>query len=55
MNTFHYATVIDNNDSEQAGRVQIKIEYLHADCEDSMLPWAKQFSLSTGGSADFGS
>jgi len=52
---FHYATVVENVDPDKLGRVQIKIKYLHDACDDALLPWAKQFSLTTGGSATYGS
>src|SRR5271157_4708952 len=51
----YYATVIDNvyknmeGIPSQNGRVQIKIEELHADTQTNYLPWARPWTLSTGG------
>jgi hypothetical protein len=55
MSKYHYAEVIDNNDILlQAGRVQIKIPYLHNEVSNDLLPWAKQMSAFTGGSDSHG-
>jgi hypothetical protein len=48
------AKVINNNDTKKKGRIQIKIEHLHYGIKDSELPWAKQYSLATGGSGTHG-
>lgn len=48
------AEVIDNNDPLQAGRIKIKIPTLHAKVDEENLPWAKQFSLFSGGSNTYG-
>jgi hypothetical protein len=50
MNGLYPAKVINNNDTSKKGRIQIKIEHLHWGISNSDLPWAKQCSLSTGGS-----
>lgn len=49
INKLYYASVIDNNHTPQDGRVQIKIIEHHENTETSLLPWARPFSLSTGG------
>lgn len=55
MPNFYPAKVIDNNDLEKRGRVQIRIEHLHGEITDNtLLPWAKQASLSTGGASTYG-
>lgn len=48
------AKVINNNDTKKKGRIQIKIEHLHYNIKNSELPWAKQYSLATGGSGTYG-
>jgi hypothetical protein len=55
MKGYYPAQVIDNNDLSKKGRVKIKIEHLHWGFNDDMLPWAKQSSLATGGSDEYGS
>ena len=55
MKGYYPAKVINNVDIKQQGRVQIKIEHLHYNFTPPMLPWARQSSLSTGGSALYGS
>ena len=55
MQGFFPAKVINNNDTKKKGRVQIKIEHLHYGIADKELPWAKQSSLTTGGSNSHGS
>lgn len=55
MKGYFPAKVIDNVDTKKQGRVKIKIEHLHFDFTDDMLPWAMQSSLSTGGSDSYGS
>lgn len=54
MKEFYYATVIDNNDPDKKGRVKIKVPFLHEETTDDLLPWAKAFPLSTGGSSTHG-
>jgi len=54
MKGFYPAKVINNIDTRQQGRVQIKIEHLHYGFTTPMLPWARQGSLSTGGDATHG-
>lgn len=55
MLDLYYAKVVDNNDPNKKGRIKIRIESLHNEISDeSLLPWAKQFSLSTGGSKEYG-
>jgi hypothetical protein len=55
MKGYYPAKVIDNNDTKKQGRVKIKIEHIHHGFAPDMLPWARQSSLSTGGSATHGS
>lgn len=52
--TGHYATVVATNDPLKAGRVQIKVPYLHENVSNDLLPWAKQMSSFTGGSSTSG-
>lgn len=54
MRGYHPAKVIDNNDPKKQGRVKIKIEHIHYGFSNEMLPWARQSSLSTGGSNTYG-
>jgi len=55
MTNGHYASVVENNDTElQAGRVKIRIPYLHGDVGDELLPWAKPMTLFSGGSDTYG-
>ena len=56
MKSMHWALVVDNNDTElQAGRIKIKIPYIHGEVSDDLLPWAKQMCLFSGGSSSHGS
>jgi hypothetical protein len=55
MINVHYGTVVENNDLElQAGRVKIRIPYLHGDISNDLLPWAKPMTLFSGGSNSYG-
>lgn len=60
LKELYYATVKDNIYKDRNGtivqnnRVQIKIEEFHADTLIELLPWARPFSLSTGGSSSNG-
>ena len=55
-NAFYMAVVINSNDPEELGRVQIRIPALHGTrknqnyfIEDSELPWARPGIFATGG------
>ena len=48
------AEVVDNDDTDQRGRVQIKIEHLMDNVEDADLPWASDFKNFIGGSDSYG-
>ena len=56
----YYATVIDNIYKDMSGvlskngRVQIKVPELHAETQQNYLPWARPFSLLTGGGSSQG-
>jgi len=39
-NPFNVATVVDNNDPENAYRVKVRIDVLHENLPDDQLPWA---------------
>lgn len=52
--SLHVAEVVDNDDTSKEGRVQIYIESLMSDFEDSHLPWARPFYPGFGGSSDYG-
>jgi len=51
---FHYAKIVSNKDSDEAGRVSIRIAHLHDKVTDDLLPWAKPFASGFGGSTSFG-
>jgi len=46
----YYAEVIDNNDEEKRGKLQIRILPEFKDMKESLLPWARPF-MSSGFSA----
>ena len=50
----HVAEVYDDEDTLKEGRVQIYIESLMSNFEDSHLPWARPFYPGFGGSSDYG-
>ena len=56
----YYASVTDNiytsmkGVQSKNGRVQIQIQELHAETPQNMLPWARPFNMSTGGSSSSG-
>jgi hypothetical protein len=54
MQGYFPAKVINNNDTKQKGRIQIKIDHLHFNIPDKELPWAKQSKAGTGGSDQHG-
>lgn len=54
INRLYYANVKDNNHPKQNGKIQIKVMEHHENTDDSLLPWARPFSLSTGGSKTHG-
>lgn len=48
-NTSHEALVVNNDDVEQLGRIQVRIAQLHNGIEDKHLPWAiPKFSHADG-------
>lgn len=46
----YYANVVDNNDEDKLGRLQVRILPDFKDIKDALLPWAKPF-VSSGFSA----
>ncbi len=46
----YYANVVDNNDEDKLGKLQIKILPEFKDIKDALLPWARPF-MSSGFSA----
>lgn len=51
----YFASVVDNNDPLQLGRVQINITHLMSGWQPSLLPWAFPYSSLGGSSLLFGS
>ena len=48
------AKVVENNDPDKKGLVQIRISHLMEDTKDSLLPWARPFNNGGGGSTTQG-
>jgi hypothetical protein len=46
----YYANVVNNNDPDKLGKLQIKILPEFKDMKESLLPWARPF-MSSGFSA----
>ena len=54
MPIFYVAKVTSNNDPDQAGKVQIRIEPFHDGFSDADLPWSKPAPIGTGGGTSQG-
>jgi hypothetical protein len=50
----YIAKVVNNNDLEKKGRVQIRIPIKHGEIKETFLPWALPFHNFIGGSASHG-
>lgn len=50
----HIAKVINNNNSDENGKVTIYIPYMHKGIKNSLLPEALPFTYFLGGSSSFG-
>ena len=48
------AVVVDNDNPDKNGKVQVKIEHMHSDVKSEDLPWAQHFYGGTGGGTDQG-
>ena len=52
--SLHIAKVINNNDPNKDGLIQISIPYMHTDIKNDFLPWALPFHNFLGGSSSHG-
>lgn len=48
------AIVEDNKDPDEAGRVKIRVESFMRGFQSDHLPWAKPYTIGSGGSSDYG-
>lgn len=54
FDNLYVAEVIDNNHEDKDGKVQIYVPVFMSDFNPQHYPWARQMTLGTGGSSDFG-